>query len=126
MEDGLGDLFQPDTLVFPCSREDSQAKGPFFPEQSLMLAVLEDAVRCIQRHGRTSRSAACREAVSWILEKNSDWPFSFENICAVLSLDADYLREGLLTWQGKRAIKIQSPPKSSFSGKITTSRALSL
>jgi hypothetical protein len=125
MEDSLADLFQPDTLVLH-SGDDSQATGPLFPEQSLMLAVLEDAIRCIQRHGRTSRSAACREAVSWILEKNSDWPFSFENICAVLSLDADYLREGLLIWQGKRAIQIQKLPKSSFSRKITTGRVLSL
>lgn len=36
-----------------------------------------------------------RDAEQWINARNADWPFSFENICAVLNLDAAALREGL-------------------------------
>ena len=75
------------------------------PEQMLMLAVLEDAIRCVQKYPRTPRSTACREAVDWVLERKDDALFSFVNVCGALGLDADYLREGLLTWKGKQAVK---------------------
>ena len=40
-----------------------------------------------------------QEAEDWILEKNSDWFFSFENICETLQLHPDYIRQGLICWK---------------------------
>jgi hypothetical protein len=37
-----------------------------------------------------------QEAEDWILNKNTDWLFSFENICENLQLNPDYIRRGLL------------------------------
>ena len=40
-----------------------------------------------------------QEAEDWILAKNADWPFSFDNICESLQLNPDYIRQGLLIWK---------------------------
>ncbi len=67
-------------------------------ERRLMLAVLEDAVFCYQSYA-LSRDARRKfefsEAKSWIENDDRDWPFSFENICAVLGFDPECLRSGL-------------------------------
>jgi hypothetical protein len=71
-------------------------------EQRLMLAVLQDAVECFQEHIQAQyvwEKKLFREAEDWILEKNTDWPFSFENICETLQLNPDYIRRGLLVWK---------------------------
>jgi hypothetical protein len=67
-----------------------------------MLAVLEDAIECFQRYAGTHDGKHERlflEAVKWILDRDCDWPFSFENICNTLNLDPDYIRRGLLRKQ---------------------------
>ena len=67
-------------------------------EKELMMAVLQDAVECFQTYvlsGRPREKRLFQEAEDWILEKNSDWFFSFENICAALEFDPNYLRHGL-------------------------------
>jgi hypothetical protein len=74
------------------------------PERSLALAILEDAVSCFQRHVQ-SRNPKEREqhalAEQWFLAETADWVFSFENVCALLRLDAGYLRLGLLRWKDR-------------------------
>jgi len=68
---------------------------------ALMYAVLDDAVRCFQRQAVTDGRRAqrlAREAEEWFFTDNYHWPFSFVNICAVLGLDAEYLRLGLKQW----------------------------
>lgn len=68
------------------------------PEQRLMLAVLEDAVYTILKHaGSTSKRARrlVREAQRWVGKSEPDWPFSYENVCAVLGIDAAALRQHL-------------------------------
>jgi|SRR5215470_2886088 len=77
-------------------RWDGDTSGP----RGLMLAVLEDAVRCIEKARRrrtfyTRRRAA--EAEAWVRCNRRDWPFSFVNVCEVLGFDADALRARLLT-----------------------------
>ena len=66
-----------------------------------MLAVLEDAIECFKkcagaRDGKRERIFL--EVEEWILERDSDWPFSFENICDILDLDPNYIRRGLRTY----------------------------
>ncbi|MBI2359527.1 MAG: hypothetical protein HYV04_11615 [Deltaproteobacteria bacterium] len=105
MEDMLADLFQPDILLPEGYWETVRSKTSLPPEKMLMLAVLEDAIHCIRKHGHEPQSRTFREAVDWILEEQSDWPFCFVNICGILGFDSDYLREGLLAWQGKKVVK---------------------
>ena len=59
-------------------------------EERLMLAVLRDAVECFQANALSEQpweKKLFQEAANWILAKNSDWFFSFENICETLQLN---------------------------------------
>jgi hypothetical protein len=71
-------------------------------EEALMLAVLDNAIECFQKYVLSRREREKRlfkEAEEWILEKDSDWFFSFENICETLQLYPDYIRQGLMCWK---------------------------
>src|SRR5262245_55499084 len=79
-------------------------------EERLMLAVLESAVEDFQKYvlaRRPSRRKLFQQAEEWFLEKDSDEPFSFENICETLQLHPDYIRQGLMLWKEAR-LKTQS------------------
>jgi hypothetical protein len=67
-------------------------------EKRLMLAVLKDAVTCIERYHseRGARSLQTyRAALRWIFAQDQEWLFSFENICLALDLDPGRLRSAL-------------------------------
>lgn len=68
------------------------------PEERLMIAVLEDALVTFER-GLRSRNPMVRRAFlevdHWVRDRKNDDLFSFENICAMLGIDAGYLRAGL-------------------------------
>jgi hypothetical protein len=93
-------LFEPE-LILPAqmtggARDDGDTSGP----RALMLAILEDATRCIERgrrrrHPRTRQLAA--EAETWVRSDCREWLFSFASICDVLGVDPDALRVRLLT-----------------------------
>src|SRR5262249_51412017 len=73
------------------ARDDSLIRG----EKALLLAILEDAVRCLAaRNG--SRSRLVREAAAWVRADDPRWPFSFRNVCEHLGFDAQRLRSVLL------------------------------
>ena len=68
------------------------------PERALMLAVLEDAIRCFAgarrtRGGRLRRSV--RYAEAWLFVDDYAWPFSFVNVCAAFDLSPDAVRAAL-------------------------------
>lgn len=72
------------------------------PEKRLMLAVMEDAITTFQKsvHGATRRQRRLlKETEEWISSIDTGWPFSFENICAALDIEANYLRSGLRRWK---------------------------
>jgi hypothetical protein len=74
-------------------------------EQKLMLAVLENAIEQFQEYALAEDpkgKAMFVEAEEWLSEKNSDWLFSFENICETLRLSPDYLLQGLILWRKAR------------------------
>ena len=77
------------------ARWNGDTSGP----RALMLAVLEDAVHCIER-GRRRRGFRARrlaaDAEAWVRSDSRDWPFSFVNVCEVLGFDADAFRKRLL------------------------------
>ena len=85
-------------------------------EERLMLAVLEDAIEYFQEYVLAQDKKGkelFQEAEEWILEKDSDWIFSFENICELLRLDPNYIRQGLLRW--KEAKRKGSPKDKNYS-----------
>jgi hypothetical protein len=79
-------------------------------EEGLMLAVLENAIEYFQKYavGQSEREKRLfKEAEEWILEKDSDWFFSFENICETLGLYPDYIRQGLMRWKEAKRRSVQ-------------------
>ena len=72
------------------------------PEKRLMLAVMENAIATFQNSisGATRRQRRLlKETEEWMYSGDISWPFSFENICALLGIEADYLRNGLAKWK---------------------------
>lgn len=63
-------------------------------EKMLMLAVLENAIRAFQKHIKRSKGVVTgkNSPWPWIVSTDSDWPFSFENICEQLAINPDYIR----------------------------------
>jgi hypothetical protein len=93
----MNDLFEIDILA-PVQFQNHFGPRSLTPQQRLMLAVLADAIECFQKYaaGRDGKSEQLfRDAQRWIFEGRSDWPFSFENICDILGMDAGYIRRGL-------------------------------
>jgi hypothetical protein len=81
-----------------------ERRAPFEPERRLMWAVLADAVETYRKCvGDAKRNEEFAEVESWILDADGDWFFSFENICATVGIDAEYLRRGLLALQERCA-----------------------
>jgi hypothetical protein len=68
-------------------------------EKRLMIAVLKDAVECLEKY-RGSRSSTGRSnyenAIEWVMDNSTDWLFSFTNICDLLGFDPEYMRDVLL------------------------------
>ena len=94
-----GKLFEPDTLLpaqFYAMFKNSQYREP---ERRLMVAILEDAVSCLSmnlRQCNPRQRKQYEEAKQWVnAEEESEWIFSFRNICEVLGMDPSYLRRGL-------------------------------
>ena len=99
-EEFPGALFQPD-ITLPALYLEQVKTARLEPEKRLMLAVLKDAVGCFQKNlsaRRGRRRDAFIDAETWI-EEESDWPFSFANICETLGMDPLHIREGLRRWK---------------------------
>ncbi|MBM4265763.1 MAG: hypothetical protein FJ144_03975 [Deltaproteobacteria bacterium] len=94
--------FGPDVILPEQFYDRSVGMEDVSGERALMLAVLEDGIRCFQEHIRSPRvrpRLLARQAEKWIRSSDWDWAFSFNNICESLALDPDSLRERLLTPQ---------------------------
>ena len=73
------------------------------PERRLAAAVLEQALADLERETRRlvvvrrrGRPAYPREpARAWFRAIDEQWPFSFENVCAALGLDAGSIRRAV-------------------------------
>jgi hypothetical protein len=68
------------------------------PEQRLMIAVLHDALDCVEKYRFATDTRGRRlfgEAKQWLLADEADWPYSFECICGVLELDSNAVRQRL-------------------------------
>ncbi len=79
------------------------------PEASLMRAVLTEALSCFQnqfylRYCEAQKLA--KEAEAWFFSDETNWPFTFVNICTVLHLEPAYIRRGLRRWQTHYPLKV--------------------
>jgi hypothetical protein len=78
------------------------------PERFLMLAVLQDAITCLEKYGAFGSRGNRRlfdEARDWILSEDGDWLFSFNNVCEAVGLNAGYVRRRLIQMsEHKRAL----------------------
>jgi hypothetical protein len=77
----------------------------------LLLAVLEDALRCLQNYAEGRNPAhrkAFGEAETWILDRKAQGPFAFETICEALAIQPDHLREGIRQWRTQLANGLDS------------------
>lgn len=96
---------------YDVSLETFRRKSYAEPEEKLMLAVLDDAIKCIQKYAfarHRKGKILFQEAEDWVQEINRDWPFSFVNVCDILGFAPDYLREGLGHW---KVAKLESRAK---------------
>lgn len=72
------------------------------PIKRLMLAVLEDAMRCYQTYANSRSSAHRRlfvEAEGWLMDRRADGVFSFATVCETLGINPACLRDGLRRWR---------------------------
>lgn len=99
--DRHGNLFEPE-IVLPAQFFTSlRGRAAHNGERRLLLAVLEDAISCFRKHlvAHDNRGRRLfREAQGWIMSDDREYPFSFENICDCLQLDAAYVRQGVRQW----------------------------
>jgi len=68
------------------------------PERKLFVAVLMSAIEDYQGGLRSSdheEDPAFRKVEAWFFSRDVGWPFSFENVCSQLDLDADLIRARL-------------------------------
>ncbi|MEE9191255.1 MAG: hypothetical protein V3U04_01380 [Candidatus Aerophobetes bacterium] len=102
VEESFTALLQPDTLVQDEYLGVFRRETCLESEKKLMSAVFEDAISCFQHYTFVrdkKRAALFREAEDWILEKNDDGLFSFDNICEILGFNPGYVRQGLHRWK---------------------------
>lgn len=93
------DGFRIDNLIRGRAQDRVETKYFRDPVIRLMLAVLEDAVNCyVKYEGSKSRRGQriFREAKEWFFSDDTNWLFSYENICDLVGINPNYLRNGIL------------------------------
>lgn len=66
--------------------------------KALMLAVLEDGIRCYL----SPIASVQYEADHWMRARRQNWPFSFTSVCQVLGLDPSAVRVAVQRMQKNR------------------------
>lgn len=118
LDERIGSLFQPDTLLGEDYAANFRRKFPLEPERTLLLAILEDGIRCYQEnlfaHGG-KRRVLFEEARDWLFSDDATWFCSFVSICTLLNLSPNYIRRGLRQWeaQAHKAAQKKSPGAAS-------------
>ena len=67
-------------------------------ERRLMLAVLEDAIGILVKHRDASERCArvlYYETAAWVRSDETEWPFSFVNVCEAIGFSPSCVRRGL-------------------------------
>ena len=94
-QDGPAGVLEPWVLLgSQCAGGEVAASG----ERRLMAAVLTDAMRLYVKHGRSRFAGGqrlFRETAEWFASRDHGWLLSYENVCDVLGIEPDRLRERL-------------------------------
>jgi hypothetical protein len=123
MEERIGSLFQPDTLLGEDYAANFRRKIPLESERILLLAILEDGVRCYQENLLASggkRRALFDEAKEWLFSDDASWFCSFVSICTLLNLEPNYIRRGLRQWE----TRAQKATQAKQQGKVAAEQRL--
>ncbi|MEO8603449.1 MAG: hypothetical protein ABI629_12805 [bacterium] len=81
------------------------------PERRLMMAILADVIRCIEKYRSHTDARGRRmfvQAKQWLVAEEPSWPYSFQHICDLLDLEANAVRYRLL-WAPRPAVA--EPPE---------------
>ena len=95
------------------------------PEQRLMGAVRQDAIRAFCQNAGAQKTRGRRifgETTEWFESSDVSWPFSFENICDALALEPGWVRRLLRRWQAAHTPRAQGPAKIPSVRRIAGSR----
>jgi hypothetical protein len=101
----MGSILVPDIITpeqFYDTRHDDSAIAPV---KRLMMAVLEDALRCFQNNSNAKTGPRKRlfiEAEQWLCGETGDGPFSFHTVCETLGIEPEFLRGGLRQWRDQQ------------------------
>ena len=110
-DDFLARIIEPDVFLPSQFYGSTGLSRKLEGEKRLMIAVLKDAIECLDKY-RGSRTSAgqCQylSAIEWVEDTDTEWLFSFTNICDLLGFDPEYLREVLLKREN-RYIKPERP-----------------
>ena len=98
---------------------DSPPARPTSPAQQLALAVLEQAVADLERRRALPRPLALPESLArsrslidgvegWFASDDTGWLFSFENVCTMVGIDAEAVRQKLDVGR-RRALRLRHP-----------------
>ena len=88
--------------------------GQLTGTKALMLAVLEDGIRCFLSGSRINAS----EAEFWIYARRRQSPFSFVVICETLGLDPDAVRKSLKGMKGQHLSPRKALPRTRHNVRI--------
>jgi hypothetical protein len=100
-DERLLDVFDPDIILptqhFAAIMRKKYPSG----EHRLLVALIQDAIECFQKHMH-ARDAKRRQlfldAQGWIGSEDDRAVFSFNNVCMLLGMNPDYVRQGLAHW----------------------------
>jgi hypothetical protein len=98
-DDFLARIIEPDTFLPAQFYGSAGLSRKLEGEKRLMIAVLKDAVECLEKYRDASSALGqCQysSALEWVEDTDTEWLFSFTNICDLLGFDAQYLRTALL------------------------------
>jgi hypothetical protein len=72
------------------------------PIRRLMLAILTDALDCLNGRAIDARGGArlqeARRAAEWVQQEADTYLFSFNSVCETLGIDPDALRQAIKNW----------------------------
>lgn len=103
------DIFAPDAML--PSQLFAPRNGLSEPERALMVAVLEDAVRCLLNHCRAADSEKrelYRSAIQWFRSTDRHELYTFESVCIILGLEPTYVRRRLFAERDRRLVSAPS------------------
>ena len=101
-EERFAELFEPDCLLPTQFFEALKRKNLPTGEHRLLLALVQDAIDCFQKHIHSpdpKRRQLFLDAESWIGSDDDYEAYSFNNVCETLGMSPAYMRRGLLRWR---------------------------